>query len=65
MNQNSPHTIDPRATYRGYGCTVCQKDHVEGDPLFDLHLYFQAKHGTYQITGRQLLVIAAMKSATN
>lgn len=31
-----------------YGCTRCQREHVEGlDPLYEPHIMSQSKHGTY------------------
>jgi hypothetical protein len=30
---------------REYGCVRCQTYHIEGDPLFEEHLYFQSKQG--------------------
>ena len=42
-----PEQIVRALTRREYGCVKCQTYHVEGDPLYEAHLYFQSKHGTW------------------
>lgn len=45
-----PTTYHPLPKITEYGCVKCQTWHTALDPLFDLHLFWQAKHHYRQRT---------------
>jgi len=45
-----PQEIEMRPRYvREYGCVQCQTGHRQPDPLYEEHLYYQSKHGWYEV----------------
>lgn len=65
MPAPDPMRVKDSDQIRCYGCVKCQKTHVEGERLFQAHLYHQSKHGWYWISGRQYKLVARLFAANN